>query len=52
MNGKSTKSSRKLWYEKDGLDKNIESEDNEGEVCRKDIKIHAHCEQVVLRNMC
>lgn len=35
----------------DGLDKNTESGDNEGEVCRKDNKIQVHYEEVVLRNV-
>lgn len=30
INGKSTKSSRKLWYEMDCLDKNTEPGGNEG----------------------
>ena len=36
INRKETKSSRKLWCEMDGIGKNTESGDNEGEVCRRE----------------
>lgn len=36
INRKETKSNRKLWCEMDGIGKNTESGDNEGELCRRE----------------